>query len=255
MQASRLLVASAVLIACSAGNRRDEVRTGVQPVPPDDDASTEDDVVPLVWPDAGADPIPPSTVSTPATLSGGAHVPRQASAHARGRIKAITAAPPVNGEVKWTFVVSDAGGSDTRLVVVLPDGVAFPAADGGGVEAQTSTSGGPNAIGQLLLTDDHGALLIGINMLPAGWRDEYGGHLAVQTGDPFDSFYHRVVVHGPRGKPATLTDRWGDHQLDGARYFGTGRGVKRVLRPGKSAPPGYVSDWIDLILLRVPPAP
>ncbi|HEY0251336.1 MAG TPA: hypothetical protein VGC41_07395, partial [Kofleriaceae bacterium] len=80
---------------------------------------------------------------------------------------------------RWTLAVEDNANLRHTYSIVLPANVTFAIATGTSVVVESRfTGGGPNARGQISITDDKGALYLAISHLPAGWKADAGALVA-----------------------------------------------------------------------------
>jgi hypothetical protein len=231
----------ALIAACSGHGGSHATNTAPTPPPVAVDAGVAD---------VGLSPAEIHAVTDPKQIKGAARVDPQGFARGNGPVKSLAGSAVEGDRVRWRIVVPGKDG-DATASFDLPANVAPPISVGASVQLDLrAKGGGPNRIGELIILDEHGGLLLAINALPEDWSADYGRALKTEKDDTYDEVTHAAKL-GPAGKQAEVTGDWRVVPIAGARFFGIGWAVKRKLHR-KLAPADYVAGWIDYALIRLP---
>jgi hypothetical protein len=167
---------------------------------------------------------------------------------AKGAVKSVTHGKPKDDRVAWTFVVADA--KDETFTIELPANVPLDLAAGAKVAVDFRISGGgPNARGNLRVSDDKG-VVVAASFAPDAWKVDKGKQLKSEKGDPYDEASFAVKITPAKGKTAEVSD-WAIVELDGAKFVASGSAAQRTMHKGALPPPDYVSAWLDFDAIRL----
>ena len=167
---------------------------------------------------------------------------------AKGAVKSVDHDKPKDDRVAWTFVVADA--KDETFKIELPQNVPLDLAVGAKVTVDFRISGGgPNARGNLRVSDDKG-VVVAASFAPDAWKVEMGRQLKSEKGEPYDETSFAVKITPAKGKAVQFSD-WAIVELDGAKYVASGGGAQRTLHKGALPPPDYVAGWLDFNAIRL----
>lgn len=152
---------------------------------------------------------------------------------------------------RWTLAVEDNANLRHTYSIELPSKVVFAISTGTTVFVEPEViGGGPNATGHIAVSDEHGAVLLAIGKLPAGWSAGPGTAIATTPGRSYDSQTFAVRVTEPGGAAVELVPSpWRSFELAGAKFVGNGSAVKRELHD-EPPPPDYVGAWTDFAIVR-----
>lgn len=169
-----------------------------------------------------------------------------------GTIASLTSAKGFGGAVDYSLTL-DVAGTPHAYAFSLPPQIVPALAKGKQVTVEGQvTGGGPNARGQLAISDA-GGLVVAIGMFPAGWSAESGAKVSTDKGGSYDETTFAVLLHAPGTKDtAELVQTWRSFALAGHRYAANGTSVRRDLH-GKMPPPDYVGAWLDFAVVRTDP--
>jgi len=169
-----------------------------------------------------------------------------------GTIASVTTAKGFGGALDYTLTI-DVTGTPHAYAFSLPPQVVPALAKGKPVTVEGKvTGGGPNARGQLAISDASG-LLVAIGMFPTGWSAETGKRLTTSKSASYDETTFAVLLHAPgTTETAELVEGWRSFALAGHRFAANGASVSRELH-GKLAPPDYVGSWLDFAVVRTGP--
>jgi hypothetical protein len=170
----------------------------------------------------------------------------------KGKVADLTS--EVDGDHnRWTLAVEDNANLRHTYSIELPSKVVFAIATGTNVLVEPElVGGGPNATGHIAVSDDHGAVLLAIGKLPAGWSAGPGSAVTTTAGPSYDEHTFAVRVSEPGGAAVELVPAWRSFTLAGAKFVGNGNAVKRELHDAEHPPPDYVAAWTDFTIVRAP---
>ncbi|MEO8840254.1 MAG: hypothetical protein ABI591_14680 [Kofleriaceae bacterium] len=166
-----------------------------------------------------------------------------------GKVADLTS--EVDGERnRWTLAVEDNANLRHTYSIELPARVVFAITTGTHVLVEPEVvGGGPNATGHIAVSDEHGAVVLAIGKLPAGWSAEPGTAIATTPGTSYDEQTFAVRVKEPGGAAVELVPTpWRSFELAGAKFVGNGNAAKRELHG--EPPPDYVAAWTDFTIVR-----
>jgi len=143
----------------------------------------------------------------------------------RGKVADLTAEADGDHN-RWTLAVEDNSNLRHTYSIELPAKVVFAISTGTNVLVEPEVVA---TAGRIAVSDDHGALLLAIGKLPAGWSAEAQTQIAVR-------------VHEPGGAGVELVPTpWRSFELAGSKFVGTGNAAKRE---------HYADGWIDFAIVH-----
>jgi hypothetical protein len=145
----------------------------------------------------------------------------------KGKVADLTSEADGDHE-RWTLAVEDNSNLRHTYSIELPAKVVFSIATGTNVLVEPEVT---DAAGRIAVSDDHGALLLAIAKLPAGWSAEAQTQVAVR-------------IHEPGGAGVELVPApWRSFELAGAKFVGAANAAKRD---------HYPDGWVDFAIVRAP---